>query len=99
MSATFLLVEDYEINSLFQMFYNHWCACSEVYEDYSLCQINFVTAEFDDILTKYWHRKKCNIEDLKTICYALRVNLPYINPNLFLDKKSAYIEHLKKWLN
>ena len=99
MLSTFSTVDDYEIDSLFQMFYNYWHVFSGVFEEYTHQQINFITADFDSILTKYWHRKKWNIDDLKTICYALSVNLPYINPSLFLDKKPSYIEHLKRWLN
>ena len=99
MLPTFSLVEDYEINSLFQMFYNCWHVFSGVFEEYTPHQINFITAKFHSILTKYQYRKKWNIEDLKTICYALSVNLAYINPSLFLDKKPSYIEHLKRWLH
>ena len=99
MMLTFLSVNDYEFHSLFKMFYNYWHVFSVVFEEYTQNQIDFITAKFDSILTKYWHRIKWNIEDLKTICYALSVNLPYINPSLFLDKKSSYIEHLKRWLN
>ena len=92
---TFSLVEDYKINSLFQIFYNYWHVFSGVFEEYTPHQINFITAEFDIILTKYWYRKKWNIEYLKTICYALSVNLAYINPSLFLDKKPSTLNILK----
>ena len=98
MVPTFSLVDDYEFNSLFQMFYNYWHVFSEVFEKYTQNQIDFITAEFDSILTKYWLRKKWDIEDLKTICYALSANLPYINPCPFIDKKPSYIDHLKRWL-
>ena len=54
---------------------------------------------FDQILTKYWNRKRWKIEDLRTICNALSENLPAINPNLFIHDKLAYIEHLKNWLS
>ena len=44
MLSTFSTVDDYEID---------WHVFSRVFEEYTHQQINFITADFDSILTKY----------------------------------------------
>ena len=40
-------------------------------------------------------KEKSSIEEMDVICDALSVCCPCMNPNNFLDKKTAYIFHIK----
>lgn len=93
------LVEDAfpEINSLFKTFKTYWYICSERGKYYTLLQVEFFTSDIYQILRNYWNRKRWDIDELNTICDALNNCYDLLDPNFSMDKKLAYIEHLKNW--
>ena len=99
MMLTFSSVDDYEFNLYFK--------CSTIIGMFSVEYFKNILKIKSILLLpslivfrpNIGTEKKWDIEDLKTICYALSVNLPYINRCPFIDKKPSYIEHLKRWLN
>ena len=93
----YLIVDDCisEINSLFRIFFKYWDVCSKRYQEYTSLQVEFITCELYQCLHDYWELKKWNIEELKTICAAMDVLYPCLNPYFFLDQKLAYIQHIK----
>ena len=92
------LIEDdsiSEINSLFQVLFNYWDVCSKRYREYTFLQVEFITFDFYQLLYNYWQRKNWDIKEWSTICSAMDVQCPCLNPHYFTDQKLAYIEHIK----
>ena len=58
-----------------------------------LCKLNSCS-DFFQILSNYWKRNNWDLDEIKTICYALDVCCPCLNPHYFLNQKLAYIEHI-----
>ena len=63
-----------EINSLFQILFKYWDVCSKRYTEYTSLQVEFITADFYQILSNYWDRNNWDIDELKVICAVLDVN-------------------------
>ena len=84
-----------EIDSSFFVFFKYWDIRSKRGREYTSTQVEFICAEFYQLLSNYWKRKKWSIEEIDVICDALSVCCPCMNPNNFLDKKTGYIFHIK----
>ena len=84
-----------EIDSSFFVFFKYWDIRSKRGREYTSIQVEFICAEFYQLLSNYWKRKKSSIEEIDVICDALSVYCPCMNPNNFLDKKTAHIFHIK----
>ena len=84
-----------EVNSVFNIFYKYWHVCSRRYRDYTPLQIEFICAELYRILANYWEKNKWSLAEIKQICLVLDICCDHLDPNNFLDKKTAYIFHIQ----
>ena len=84
-----------EIHSLFALFLKYWEVCNKRGVGYTSLQVVFITAEIYQILSDCWRNKNWPIEEIFRICDALSVCCSCINPNNFLNDKTAYIFHIK----
>ena len=84
-----------EIHSLFALFLEYWEVCNKRGVGYTSLQVVFITAEIYQILSDCWRNKNWPIEEIVRICDALSVCCSCINPNNFLNDKTAYIFHIK----
>ena len=44
-----------------------------------------------------WDKNQWDFEELKQICYTLDVKFEDLNPNYFIGKEFAYLDHVKTW--
>ena len=84
-----------EIDSLFDLFLKYWDTCRKRGRKYTSIQVEFISAELYQVLSNYWKRKNWSIEEINKICDALCVCCPCMNPNNFLNEKTAFIFHIK----
>ena len=84
-----------EIDSLFDLFLRYWDTCKKRYSVYTSIQVEFITADIYRVLSNYWKIKNWAIEEINEICDALSAWCPCMNPNNFLNEKTAYIFHIK----
>ena len=80
-----------EIDSLFDLFLKYWDTCKKRGRDYTSVQVGFICAKIYQGLSNYWKRKNWSIEEINEICDAMPVCCPCMNPNNFLNEKTAYI--------
>ena len=65
------------------------------YSVYTSIQAEFITADIYRVLSNYLERENWAIEEINEICDALSVCCPCMNPNNFLNEKTAYIFYIK----
>ena len=84
-----------EIHSLFDLFLKYWDTCKKRGTNYASIQVEFITSDIYLVSSNYWKRKNWSIEEINEICDALSVCCLCLNPNNFLNEKTAYIFHIK----
>ena len=84
-----------EIDSLFDLFLKYWVTCRKTGREYTSIQVEFICVEHYQILSNYWKRKNWFMEEINEICDAMYVCCPCMNPNNFLNEKTAYIIQIK----
>ena len=84
-----------EIDSLFDLFLKYWDTCRKRGREYTSIQVEFICAELYQVFSNYWKRKIWLIEEINEICDVLSVCCACMNPNIFLNEKTAFIFHIK----
>ena len=84
-----------EIDSLFDLFLKYWDSCRKRGREYTSIQVEFICAELYQVFSNYWKRKIWLIEEINEICNVLSVCCACMNPNIFLNEKTAFIFHIK----
>ena len=84
-----------EIDSLFNLFLKYWDTCRKRGREYTSIQVEFICAELYQVLSNYRKRNNWSIKEVNEICNALSVCCPCMNPNNFLNEKTAFIFRIK----
>ena len=84
-----------EIDFLFNLFLKYWDTCRKRGREYTSIQVEFICAELYQVLSNYRKRNNWSIEEVNEICNALSVCCPCMNPNNFLNEKTAFIFRIK----
>ena len=83
------------IHSLLDVFLKYWDVWRKRGTKYTSIQVEFITSDIYQVLSNYWKRKNWPIEEINEIYDAMSVCCPCVNPNNFLNEKTAYIFHIK----
>ena len=83
------------IHSLLDVFLKYWDVCRKRGTKYTSIQVEFITSDIYQVLSNYWKRKNWPIEEINEIYDAMSVCCPCVNPNNFLNEKTAYIFYIK----
>lgn len=78
-----------------QLLTQYWSEASKRNVEYSCLEVFFRTAPLFQELRIEWEKNEWEIEELKEICMAFDCLAEEINPNKFIGKETAYIQHLK----
>ena len=83
--------------NFFLLFYKYWDIVSKRGTEHTALAVEILTSHIFVLLKIKWDKNKWNSEELKHICYALDAKFEDLNPNYFIGKEFAYLDHVKTW--
>ena len=81
----------------FPLFCKYWDIVSKRGTEHTLLEVEILKSRLFMLLKIKWDKNKWDSEELKHICYALDAKFEDLNPNYFIGKEFAYLDHVKTW--
>ena len=85
------------LESFFPLFYKYWDIHGKRETEYTPLQVSILTSNLYLLLKFDWDKNGWDTDELKCIYYALDVGCKDLNPNYFIGKEFAYLDHVKTW--
>ena len=79
----------------FHIFYKYWDIVRKRGTEYTPLQVPILTSNLYLLLKFDWDKNGWDTDELKCICYALDVGCKDLDPNYFIGKEFAYLDHVK----
>ena len=73
----------------FPLFYKYWDAVSKRGTEHTSLEVELLKID--------WDKNGWNTDELKYICYLLDARFDDLDPNYFIRKEFAYLNHVKTW--
>ena len=85
--------------NFFPLFHKYWDTVNKRGTEHTSLEVGILTRGFVFflLLKIKWDKNKWDTDELKDICYALDAKFEDLNPNYFIGKEFAYLDHVKTW--
>ena len=94
---TFTNTSSMSFERFFSLFHKYWDIVSKRGTEHTSLEVEILTSGLFLLLKIEWDKNQRDFEELKHICYALDVKFEDLNPNYFIGKEFAYLDHVKTW--
>ena len=94
---TFTNTSSMSFERFFPLFHKYWDIVSKRGTEHTSLEVEILTSGLFLLLKIEWDKNQWDFEELKQICYTLDVKFEDLNPNYFIGKEFAYLDHVKTW--
>ena len=86
---TFKNTRPMPFGKFFPLFHKYWDAVSKRGTEHTSLEVELLKID--------WDKNGWNTDELKYICYLLDERFDDLDPNYFIRKEFAYLNHVKTW--
>ena len=86
---TFKNTRPMPFGKFFPLFHKYWDAVSKRGTEHTSLEVELLKID--------WDKNGWNTDELKYICYLLDARFDDLDPNYFIRKEFAYLNHVKTW--
>ena len=86
---TFKNTRPMPFGKFFPLFHKYWDAVSKRGTEHTSLEVELLKID--------WDKNGWNTDELKFICYLLDARFDDLDPNYFIRKEFAYLNHVKTW--